>query len=240
MLPAAPPAAAPLAATVPPPDTSSTEPEPSTTPPWPCTVTTPPAVVTAMALPSRRWLAKLPDRSMRVPAATSTRPRASRLTLPPALRTSLFRRSPPALVSNPAARVSTARSGSSSVAPASVPSVAFVASVMRPKPPSCNVDDATCDAAGKGAPRGSTHSAGSAAAAVARSVSAVSTPVPRKAAVPKLPPLLTLPTLKRALAAAASRPSRWRVPICTVPASAPFSWASGAVTSTAPAARPST
>ena len=206
MLPAVPPVTSPLAVTVPPPDTSITDPVPSTTPPWPCTVTLPPAADTAVTLPSRRWLAKLPERSMRAPVARSTRPTASKLTVPPALRTPLLTRNAPALVAKPAARVKVARSGSSSAAPASVTRVSLVASVMRPKPPSCSVPDATRDVAVSAAVKGSAQSAGSAAPEVGRSVSAVSTPVPRKAAVPKFPPLVTLPRLKRADGATASRP----------------------------------
>ena len=264
-LPALPPATAPLGATRTPPDTSSSVAAPSARPAPERSASVPP-LVAALALagkgvpgaaPSRSALTKRPATSSvtpgstvmspapepSLPAALAARPLVSTVRLPPALRTS----PPSTMPSLPReARVTLLRSASSSAAPASSRWLPSLASVMLPKPAPANVAAAMRDSAGRPASPGALIEASGAAqndsgSAAGRALrrSAVSTPVPAKVALPKLPLLLMLPSRNTDAPARASRPSRWRSPVTVLAANCPSSSACAALTSNCPPARPS-
>ena len=248
MLPALPPLRPPLLLTRSPPETSIKLAVPSTTPAPERRLALPPLVGRLLVWPSSNRLAARPARSICAPCSTRmsparlllpaavTRPLVDSATLPPAATMSLASVKPPA---PRAAITSTARAGSTNPASASVARSFSVASVMLPKPPACRARAATCDSAGSAACCGNRQKSAPSAVAVATSRSEVSTPVPPKPLLPKLPPLSTRPSWKREAPASASSPPRWRSPCTVLPCKSPASSACAAVTSNWPPARPS-
>ena len=247
-LPALPPLMLPLPATRTPPETSSSEPVPSTRPAPERRASVPPVMVAVLGLPSRRLLTKRPARSSCTVSATRMspaglplpgvlRPLVKTVRLPPALRSVLSSVIP----STPrAARVRLLRSGKLKSLPGAHCRLPSVASSRLPKPAPASVMPATREPAGSALLSwGAAQKASLRRSRPSPTRSDVASPVPAKAALPKLPALSVLPRRNWLTAASASRPACWRSPMTVLARRPPSSTAWPARMCSWPPARPS-